>query len=157
MDNFIADLRRGDQLIYCRDAISMVMSGLPALYWVTETTRDDGRLELRLQAGTIEILRFRRAGPNQIAASLGSFITRPGTVSDAAWAPETAERLLSDLQGAASRNCSEQGQEILLALVRFRGGVLREIGRVRSAGLIKRVRARVAVPLRDIRRSNKRR
>lgn len=141
-------------MIYCRDAISAGLSGLPALYWVTETRPDESRLELRLPAGACEILRFRGAGQDRIAASFGSFIEGPGSVSSVRWLAETGERLVSDLQGAASRNCADLGPEILAALVRFRGGVLREIGRMRPASLSKRVRARVAVPLRHFRRSN---
>ena len=133
-----------DQWIYCLTAVAAVVERLPLLYSVVERGEDDVRIELRLSGGGAwEVLRFRGAGGDRIVGSLGPHLERPASGSFPAWLAEATGGLASDLQWAASRDCSEQANEIISGLIRLRVAAMREELRRDGGSLIRRARMRL--------------
>ncbi len=114
-----------DHWLYCITAVAKVIDALPTLYRVVEAGTDDVRIELHMKAGAWEVLRFEGASGEQVAASLSHHLDSPQAFPFPDWLTKATGRLESDLDWAGSRSCSEQGNEILSALVTFRGSMLR--------------------------------
>lgn len=114
-----------DRWLFCITAVAEVIHALPSLYRVVEAGTDDVRLELNMKAGAWEVLRFEGASGDHVAASLSHHLDSPPAFPFPEWLTKATGRLESDLQWADYRSCSEQRNEILSALITFRGSMLR--------------------------------
>ena len=117
--------RQKERWVLCLTAVAEMVDRLPALYHVVETGDDDVRIELVMQAGAWEVLELRSAGGEQVEVSISPQLDSPPSLPFPPWLIKTGEALAADLQWASSRSCAEQGPEVLGALVRFRGSMLR--------------------------------
>ena len=111
---------RPSQWIYCLPAYGELVHRLPLLYKIVEGPDVVG-IELHLQTGAVEVLWITRAGDDHVAASLSLDLYRRSELPSPDRLPYAATKLNSDLQWGATRDCAEQGHELLLALAGFRG------------------------------------
>jgi hypothetical protein len=110
--------------VLCLTAVAQMLERLPALYRVVEAGEDDVRLELHMKSSAWEILQLGPADQDHVAVILSRHLDNaPGSRFDA-WLADGIDALNADLDWAASRPCSEQGSELLSALVRIRGIML---------------------------------
>ena len=110
--------------VFCLTAIAAVVDRLPALYRVVEAGEDDVRIELNMKATAWEVLRLIAAGGDNVACSLSRHLESPPAAPFPDWLTRATEALEADMHWAASRTCTEQANEMLAALVRFRGSML---------------------------------
>lgn len=117
--------RDRERWVYCLTAVAEVIDQLPALFEVFERGEDDVRIELHMKAGAWEVLRFAAEGSADVAGSLSSHLDNPESAPFPSWLTDAVSALAADLHWAASRDCAEQGSEVLSALVTFRASMLR--------------------------------
>jgi hypothetical protein len=110
--------------IFCLTAIAAVVDRLPALYQVVEVGDDDVRIELHMKANAWEILRLVVAQGDNVACSVSHHLDSPSAAPFPEWLTRATEAMEADLYLAASQTCTEQANEILAALVTFRGSML---------------------------------
>ena len=113
------------QWLICLTAMAEMVERLPLLYGVVEAGDDDVRVELRTKSSAWEILRIEPADLDHVAVALSGQLNRPRASRSDPWMTKGVEALRADLQWAATRPCSEQAGELLSALVRMRGTILR--------------------------------
>jgi hypothetical protein len=116
--------RQREPSVVCLTAVADVVDRLPALYRVVEHSEDDVRIDLYMKASAWEVLRFIPAGGDNVACFLSSHLESPGLAPFPAWLIQAIERLEADLHWAAYHPCADQGNEMLAALVTFRGSML---------------------------------
>jgi hypothetical protein len=117
---------RPRQWIYCLPAYGVLVHRLPLLYKIVEG-HDVVGIELRLSTGaSFEVLWITKAGDDQVAVSVSLDLYRRSEQPSPDHLSYAATKLDSDLQWAATRDCAEQGHELLLALTGFRGLVIEQ-------------------------------
>jgi hypothetical protein len=113
------------QWVFCLTAVGQLVERLPLLFRLVEAGDDDVRVELHMKSSTWEILELGQVDRDHVAVGLSGQLEATRASSVEAWMGDGIGALDADLQWAASRPCSEQADELLSALVRIRGTLLR--------------------------------
>jgi hypothetical protein len=125
MQRMYVSPRHRELSVFCLTAIAAVVDRLPALYRVVESGKDDVRIELNMKASAWEVLRLTTAGGDKVACSLSRHLESPSAAPFPEWLARAIEAMEADLHWASFRTCTDQADEMLAALVTFRGSMLR--------------------------------